>query len=280
MSVDPEQLEKEADELFRQANLPVEPEQEPQDPETEIEQADGKPQESEEVSKLKESYRHAHARVTQATQEAADLRRQVQVLTEQMSQLQHQATPPQPDKVRPEIETLEKFASDYEDLGAPVLSAFKAQQERIAQLEQNLGHVNNDVIQTNERMKARDEFSASASHEAAITAAHPDAFDLAGDPSFQGWVQSQAPIIRQAVAQGTAQDVIWVLNQYKSGIKPSSSKLEEARRVASPSTPRARQTPTTGQPRFTRAQIAAMSAEEFAKREPEIDDAISKGLIY
>lgn len=281
MSVDPEQLEKEADELFRQANLPEEQEpQEPENVEPVVEQADEKPKESEEVSKLRESFKHAQARMTQATQEAADLRRQVQVLTEQVAQLQRQETPPETDKVAPELETLEKFATEFQDLGQPVLKAFKAQQERIAQLEQNLDFVNNNVVQTKEHIKAREFSSDEAAHFSAIKSAHPDLDNIVDDPVFNGWLEKQPPVVQMIKDRGKAQDVIWMLDQYKSSLKPSSSKLEEARQAASPSTPRARQQQTTLQPRFTQAQIRAMSSEEFAKREKEIDEAISLGLIY
>lgn len=85
-----------------------------------------------------------------------------------------------------------------------------------------------------------------------IFSAHPDAYKIAASNEFLHWVQRQPPMVQEAVQSGAAADVIEVLNWYKAARK---------------------------QPKFTRAQIEAMTQQEFVRREKEIDEAMRRGEI-
>jgi hypothetical protein len=93
-------------------------------------------------------------------------------------------------------------------------------------------------------------------HFDTIAAAHPDMRRIADSDDFQGWVERQPPMVKEAVQSGTASDVIEVLNRYKLAVGMVRAK-----------------------PRFTSKQIENMSVEEFQRREKEIDEAMKAGLV-
>ncbi len=93
-------------------------------------------------------------------------------------------------------------------------------------------------------------------HLAAILKAHPDAFQIAKNEDYQGWLMRQSPIVQTAIERGTAEEVIQVLDRYKRAVGITRKK-----------------------PHFTRQQIEAMPLDEFRRREEEIDKAIAAGNI-
>lgn len=103
-------------------------------------------------------------------------------------------------------------------------------------------------------------------HEAAILSVHPDAFEIATTGAFQAWVSQQSPDVQRVAQQGTAAEVIQMLNRYKSsagGASPENTAPQQKRLP----------------PIFTRQQIKEMSHEEFQRREEEIDKAVAAGRI-
>lgn len=298
MQANLEQLEKEADDLLNQ--LVAKPEPETGEPADAGQKDEAKPVTAEPVPEVtqeeafvsEERYKNAQARMTQATQESAELRRQVAVLQQQVEQLSSQPAPAQPEKdtaQKPDYKvTLKSLVAEYPELLGPVVAGFEAQDSTIHELQRRLDEVQRGTVDTMQRVRGREENDAYNQHKSTIKALHPDAYDIAQTDDFQGWIARQTPMVQQAVTNGTAADVVDVLNRYKGqAAQPrteqrnaSQSRADDARASAQPVTPRARQQPTNAQPRFTRAQIASMSPAEFAKNEPEIDKAMAQGLIY
>ncbi len=249
-----------------------------------------------------ERVKNAQALMTRSTQEAADLRRQVEPLKQENEQLktqlaqlsaQVQSLQQQPPQAQPQVQqsadsaagsdgldaALSKAMEEDPDLVKPLVDLIKHRDQQIEQLDEQLQGLKGTVDTTTSSLQEREQATAAEAHFAKIRAAHPDLDQVTQSPDFQGWVARQPNAVQQAVAQGTADDAVWVLNQYKAAAGIASNNLDAARAAAMPATPRARQQPTQTRPRFTRQQIDAMSSQEYAAKETEIDEALAAGLI-
>ncbi|HEX7013175.1 MAG TPA: hypothetical protein VF161_10520 [Steroidobacteraceae bacterium] len=301
-----EQWDKEADELLKQANQPAnppadppaEPEPEPEpEPNKEPEQPEpSPPADSDELDGLtlenaQERIRNAQARMHRATREAAELRRENKALAEKSQGLESEVArlkqeleaaknaPPATDsapsgEIPADLEGLkEDYPSLYEKFVQPLLTSVTALQKQVQVLGGQVGEVSKTVAE-----KAKEERAAEEqAHIDAILKAHPDAFDIRNSDEFEGWLDRQTPMTRRAIDEGTAADVIEVLDRYKQAV--GSARINQARAAATPATPRARTQPKETKPTFKRSEIAAMSPEEFQRREAEIDEAMKEGRI-
>lgn len=94
-------------------------------------------------------------------------------------------------------------------------------------------------------------------HFDTIRTVHPDLDEITRSFDFEGWLLRQPPEVQRLKYTGNAEQVIDMLTRYKRefGLLPKPK------------------------PTFTRQQIARMSPEEFARREPEIDKAIADGRV-
>jgi len=75
-------------------------------------------------------------------------------------------------------------------------------------------------------------------HAQTIEAVHPDAYDVAESPEFQAWIESRPvhlkPAYTRIVDQGTPQEVISLLDEYKASVaKPKSKSSVPPGKVAS-----------------------------------------------
>jgi len=327
-----EQLDKEADELWKQAYLPEESEVEAKpdtekevkgeaegeakaDPETKPEaKAEPKPEEKPEaapddsqdelegltVSNAEERIKNAQARMTRATQEAAELRKKVepleasnaelkegnaklqgelQTIKQQLDQVQSAAPSKKTDTAKTEDAELQTAMEDYPEVVGPLSRQNELLAQQNQELSKRIDQLEGKVTTTTEEMEAEKRQAAQELHMATIRAVHSDVDKIAKSQDFDGWMSRQPAAVQQIVQKGTADDVIWVLNQYKEAVG-LSDKLEAARDATTSATPRARNQPIQGKPRFTRAMIDAMSPEEFQKNEAAIDEALSRGEIY
>lgn len=118
-----------------------------------------------------------------------------------------------------------------------------------------------------------------------IRAAHPDVSEVTSSDDFNQWATEQGPEI-QAWLQDTkdASKVIRALNYYKAMRSPAPKAPDvpaDTYGAQAVSTHGSVVTPqTSSQPRvFTRAQIAAMHVDEYAKYQEEIEQASRLGLI-
>jgi hypothetical protein len=234
-----------------------------------------------------ERYKNAQALMTRATQEAAQLRAQINELLRRNDLLQgeverlkaqgpssHPAPPARGQDTAPEViddTDLQQAIAEDPALATPLV-------KHIRKLNQELTAVQRSMSSSAEQQAQRDHQARYQEHMARVYSAHPDVEQITRNADFHGWVQRQTPMVRQAVAQGTAEDAIWVLNQYKAAAGIPTN-LDEARAAATPNTPRVRRQPLETRPKFTRAEIAAMSPAEFSRREAEIDAAMVAGLI-
>lgn len=315
----PEQLEKEADDLYESMTSEPEPEQgqdapgggedtsqesEPEgEPEPEGEDGElgpgpeGESPDDKDTSdtdlteglsleNAAERIRNAQARMHQATTEAAEHRRQVGALKQENDQLKadvdklkgeieqlKQSAPVPEGQDTPPVEDLQDLVEEYPHLMGPLM-------KQIEYLQSSLQEVRNDVGAVKEGQVSREEVDKQV-HFNAIYNAHPDANEVVASDDFRGWLGRQSEDDQRVYESGTAAQVIELLNRYKVATG-RQKRVEEARREATPSTPRARQQPTNkrNQPKFTRQQIDAMSPEEFAGREAEIDKALAEGLVW
>jgi hypothetical protein len=250
-----------------------------------------------------ERIKNTQARMTKATQEAASLRKEKDDLTRQIGTLQASLTqlqseiealkknPPAPSNEPPPSQdsaalgddpSLQELAKEYPSIVPPLLALISSQKSAIAELKAKVDTAAGKVEKSEAEKEAERKSAADKAHEYAILKVHPDAMTIADTDDFIGWVARQSPMIKRAVQEGTAVDVIDVLNRYKQSVGLDTAAREaEADNASDPAVPRVRNLKPSGkqQAKFTRAQIEAMSQEEFQRREPEIDAAIAAGLV-
>lgn len=228
-------------------------------------------------------YKNLQAKMTQASQEAADLRRMAASQQEQINQLlaQLQARK-QPESSPVDDDEMSSVLNDYPEIAGPLVRKNQLLENKIAQLEQML----TGVKQTSDRYAKTENDIATERHFNAIRQAVPDYDDLVSEenaPEVIDWVNQQAPIIQQGFYQGNADDVVTVFNLYKQskGIPVEKvDRLAEAKNAATPRLPKNAAKPTSNKTTFTREQIAKMSMDQFMKNEAAIDAALASGEIY
>ena len=320
--VDPEQLEKEADELMaklnEEAQAPSEPEKESEEKEPsteEVEQpeetAEAEEQEAEQLNPevpedteeleaseqvqdteevtdetseekspdndvFEERYKNAQARMTKATQEASDLRKKVSEMEERLNYREQLQVQPATTETVAQEGDLKSLMEDYPDIAKPLIS-------KINSLENQL----NNTTQTQEQ---REEERVMAEHVAAIKAAHPDLDEVRTSDDFQGWMSRQSNFYQRIAEEGSAEDVVELLNSYKKAVgydtpivdksSKKAAKLEAAKKVADPKLPKTRQSSSgNSKTRFSVDEISRMTPNQFEKYEKEIDKAYSGGRI-
>lgn len=301
MKVNPEQLEREAEELQKllmeqnadpqptaeedTPQVPAEDENAPAESAETAEDGTETPQDEdrgdpssddgddEDVRKqlhvANERVKNAQARMTKATQEAADLRRTVTELQQTVASLQSQVTEAvtKKDEVDDELRTL---AEEYPDIAQPLL-------KKLSKLEET-------VSEYRTRVETEKSQSTLQSHFDTIRRSHPDMDEIVMSDDFNGWLERQSPIWQRIAQEGSAEEVIDLLSSFKVAIGTSpqqpESKVEKARRVAEPSLPKARKPdPNAGKRIWTREEITRMPLAEFEKRQAEIDLAYLEGRV-
>lgn len=222
-------------------------------------------------------YKNLQAKMTQVSQENAELRRYLAQLQEQVNQLQtqqQQSTPPDTD------DDLDALTNDYPEIATPLVKRNKMLEQKLAQLEAQLGKVSDTAT----RFQESEAKTAAERHFQTIKAVHADFDEVTRSDDFHEWAETQPPIIQNCVKNGcSAEDAIMVLNLYKQSQGAPTEpvdKLAAAKQAANPKMPKNPGKPTSNKTNWTREQIAKMSMDEFAKHEQEIDDAIAQGLVY
>jgi hypothetical protein len=295
--VDPEQLEREAEDLMRQAGLIPDPDKQPDTPEKPDEppapQADtGEPQlpvtedepdrgdqenegSDDGQTVPMERYKNAQAAMTRATQEAAQLRTQVADLNQRLATLEASggSAKPTPASADEAEAAIQKALDEYPEIVGPLLT-------RLRSVEAT---VQSDREAVAERQR-QDQLDA---HMSAIRGKHSDLDQIVDDPEFHGWVHRQTPAWQQIAAGGTAEEVIELLDRYKAaaGITTEQTPqretaLDRARKVAEPTLPKGRKPdPNANKRQWTRAEIARMPLEEYERNREEIDRAYLEGRV-
>lgn len=307
MKVDPEKLEQEADELLKQmleqnadpapeATEKVEETTEEEDtpqaeefeenpPEElsetgedgdeapqEEDRGDPNPDDGDMAKKLhiaEERVKNAQARMTKATQEAADLRRNMAELQATVQNLQFQLAEAAQgrDGIDDELKVL---AEEYPDIAAPLLKKLSRLEETVSEYRSRI-----DTEKSQNTLQA---------HFDTIRRSHPDMDDVVSSDDFTGWLDRQTTVWQRVAQDGSADEVVELLNRYKETFdtppQQQVSKVERARRVAEPSLPKARRPdPNSGKRIWTREEITRMPLDEFEKRQTEIDQAYLDGRV-
>lgn len=311
---DPDVLEQEAEELTRQwrdasgieepkaeddlvtegdDDTPTDPERSEEEPpddpsetgdESAVGDDEGPDDDGSDVDELRrqletseERRRNAQARMTKATQEAADLRKQVGRLEGEVERLK--AKPESgPDPEKADLSTLEE---EYPDIVGPLV--------------QELRNLRSEFDQSRQSAEERESTSARDEHFAKIAESHSDWEDVVGSDDFLGWIERQTPTWRRIYEGGTAPEVVEMIDRYKKDMglsEPEPQKEEEGARRAEaervraakaaeePRVPRARKPdPNAGQKIWTAQEIDAMSLKEYERLEDEIDRAAVEGRI-
>ena len=293
---DPEQLEAEAKEMMEQmlkAAAGPSAEDTRQEPETEFQEAPIEPVDTAEylaeevtneedsgdkssletaLEKAERAMKGAQAKMTHATQEASELRRQNAELAKTLKEMQGQLAEGQKDNER-----LQQLREDYPDF-APVLDELNRTQEEVQNQRATLAAQEQKAFEDAQN-------AAQDAHFERIQAVHPDVESITQTSDWSLWLDSQNTVIQEWVNSGTSNDVNAVLSQFKRDLgldssTPQETPLERAKAVAEPKMPKARKANTTGERRtWTVDEIKRMSNEEFEKHQVEILSAQNQGRI-
>lgn len=252
----------------------------------------------------KSRYDNAVVAMNKAQQELAERRKQdaerdrrdaerdatIQALQAQLQSLQDQPKEKAASTPTEQLddEELTEARDLYPEVINPLLKIIDALKSELNMVKNEVGTVKGVA----DRYQQAEQKSAEQLYWDAIRSRHADVDAIAQSPDYADWYQRQPPLIKQALAQGTADDAIAALNLYRAehprsvpdtgpvstNAKPKADKLAAARQAAAPaiqSSKKPEQKKT-----FTRAQIDKMPMEEFRKYESAIDEALAKGEIY
>lgn len=242
------------------------------------------------IQNAQASYENARKKMTQASMEASELRKQNEALQAQLSNAQMMAQPPAPESTHaapPRPETVEaddltSFVDEYGEDFNPLVNNMRTQKQLIDKM-------NGQLSQIEQSRQASASTQAKQAHRDAIVEGHADAYDIVDTPDFQGWASRQPKEIQDILATGNPKSVIWMLSSYKEavGASPVNAKadkqkqlLDDAKKAADPAVSSVRSNnagQTTTQ--FTRAQIKSMSLAEYEKHADQIDQAMLSGQL-
>jgi DNA repair exonuclease SbcCD ATPase subunit len=296
---DPERLEAEAREMLSkltetEAESPVDKEQteqvealaeetpEPTDT-VEVESVDEAPafeeeergevsQMQDQLDKAEKAMKGAQARMTKATQEAADLRKLNADLMQAVGELKGQLEERQKDN-----EQLAKIREEYPDIAGPLLDELSRTQAEVSSTK--------DALAAEERRRQEAvSAQAQAEHFDRIRAVHPDVDQLIETADWINWLEVQDPRTHEWVERGSSNDVNAILTRFKAdmGMKPPTPQeqaLEKARKVAEPKMPKTRKPNTGGKKTWTVEEIKRMPNRDFEKYQGEILKAMEQGSI-
>ena len=295
--VNPEQLEAEAQQMIAEMKGEVEAPQEEDTPEAqpeveaqapeeptdtarEVEQAPVEDSESGEMSetdlalkKADERYRNAQKKMTQATQESADLRRLLEETNAELKNLKRQLVEKDVD-----LEKLKAVREEYPDLAGPILDMVDKTQAQVAE--------QNEELERLRQMRQQEEVDAAqAAHMARIRDAHPDLDEIIQTGDWADWLEAQDAAVHEWVRAGSSNDITAVLNKFKSDMgfgqpTPQERALDKAKAVAEPKLPKSRKPDTgAGQKVWSAADIKSMSLKDFESNEAEILQAWRQGTV-
>jgi len=298
MQNDPATLEAEAKELLEQmekAQQEPSAEATPEEPEPVIEEPLSESEETVEVhaeeetpqvesksgddldvrlAKAEKAMKGAQRRMTQATTEAAELRKQNESLAKTLTELKSQLVDSQRDNKK-----LATLREEYPEIASPLLDELARTQEEVNATKQALA-------EQEQQRKEDVNRQAMDQHFARIQAAHPDVQEVTNTSDWALWLEDQDATTQTWIETGTSNDVNAVLSRYKAemGIRPPTpqeTSLERAKAVEEPKMPKARKTnaKATNQTIWNADDILHMPNEEFEKHQAEIMEAYRENRI-
>jgi hypothetical protein len=225
------------------------------------------------IEKAERAMKGAQAKMTKATQEAAELRKQVSDLVNSVTQLKGQLADEQRN-----TEKLQQVREEYPDVAGPLLDELDQMRARLdeqAALTQG---------QERRAFEAKQE-EAVREHFDRIRAVHSDVDEVTQTSDWALWLDAQDSQVHEWVDAGSSNDVIFVLDRFKAdmGVKPETpqeSALARAKEVAEPKLPKARKANVTGGKKsWTVQDIVNMPLAEFEKHKVDILRAQAEGSI-
>ena len=228
---------------------------------------------AQQIEKAERAMKGAQAKMTKATQEAADLRRQVADLTESVSTLKSQLLDEQRNSER-----LSQVREEYPDVAGPLLDELQNLRERVDQQSELNSQHEQRLIEERQAQAAQEHFER-------IRNVHSDLDSVVETSDWALWLEQQDQQIHGWVDAGSSNDVIAVLDKFKAdmGIKPATPQeqaLARAKEVAEPRLPKARKANVSGERKsWTVDDIVNMPLDEFEKHKSEILEAQAAGAI-
>lgn len=225
------------------------------------------------LQKAEKAMKGAQARMTKATQEAADLKRQNADLIRSLTELKGQLVDSSRDEGK-----LAQIREDYPDLAGPLLDELKRTQDEVGKA--------NKAIANQEQAKNQElENRAHHEHFERIRMAHPDVDQLIDTADWLNWLEDSDYQTKEWVQTGSSNDVNSVLNKFKADMgqptsTPQEQALERAKRVADPRMPKARKSNLKGDKKYwTVDEIMKMPNKVFEQHQTEILKAMESGSI-
>lgn len=236
--------------------------------------------------------------------EAGNLPEQEQEEQEQEVEQEVEQEAPLPVAQTKEDETFKKRYSDLRRHNQKITDDLKAANERISALETQKSGLPSPqeaeawakanpkaaaiiralateqvstIAPKNEELVAIQTELERTKQEAKIKKVHPDFEEITAEDGFHTWAESQPAGIQDLIYDGTADDVIWALTQYKKELIKTNPKKDAALAVTGRSKPVAPE--GVGKGRFTESQVQKMSLREYEKNETAIQEAMANGTF-
>lgn len=274
---EPEASDTQVEEEELQEEAPAEPVDTAESTSETVEETDSASgDESESMSaleKAEKAMKGAQARMTKATQEAAELRKQIADQDAVIKSLQAKFEEKQANP-----EKLDKLREEFPDIANPLLDELERTQNQVKQA--------NSELQEQRKAKEQAEIqSLQDQHFQRIRDHHPDVDTIANSADWINWLEAQDKETQQWVDSGSSNDVNAVLHRFKveTGIKsksPQEVTLERAKKVAEPKLPKARKSNLKGnQKSWSVDSIKNMSHDDFLKQSREILNSMAAGQI-
>jgi len=225
------------------------------------------------LSKAEKAMKGAQARMTKATQEAADLKRQNADLIRSVTELKGQLVESSKDDSK-----LAQIREDYPDLAGPLLDELKRTQDEVGKAK--------EALADQEQRKYQEiQEQAQAEHFERIRAVHPDVDQLIDTADWLNWLEDADSQTKTWIQEGSSNDVNMVLSRFKADMGQPAPTLQEqalerAKTVAEPKMPKARKSQIKGDKKYwTVDEIMRMPNKTFEKHQSEILKAMESGSI-
>lgn len=225
------------------------------------------------LQKAEKAMKGAQARMTKATQETADLKRQNADLIKSVTELKSQLV-----EVSRDDGKLAQIREDYPDLAGPLLDELKRTQDEVGKAK--------DALAEQEKNKYQElEAQAQAEHFERIRSAHPDVDQIIETADWLNWLEDADAQTKTWIQEGSSNDVNTVLSRFKADMGVPAPTLQEqtlerAKTVAEPKMPKARKSQIKGDKKYwTVDEIMRMPNKVFEKHQTEILKAMESGSI-
>ena len=247
-------LEEEIAELEKQAGVPPQEVEEPEEENIE-EVVEKQPVEVETETEEEKTYKKRYSDLRRHQQKTAD---DLKAAEAKIKDLQKQS----PNVGLPTAEEAAQWAKENPKAAA-IIRAIATEQ---------VAPSSNEVVEIKAKLER-------AEQEALILKTHRDFEELVVSDSFQDWADEQPDSVQKLIFSSDAKDVIWALTQYKKDKAVVTDPKKEAAKAVSKTTSSAPETKTKG--RVSESAVKKMSMSDYEKNEVAIAEAMRDGsFVY